>query len=219
MTQLLLARHGETDWNRELRFQGQLDVPLNEAGRLQAQRLAERLGLEAVDHIVSSDLLRARQTAQACAERLGLALHSDAGLREQSFGMLEGLSAQQVRRSHPEVWADWSRHDADYAVPGGESTRAFAGRVLQAVQRLAQAHAGRTLLVVTHGGTLDMLWRVARAAPLHGPRTCAIPNCGISRMRCIGERLLILHWADEAHLQGLPAQPSTVPASVQLAAR
>lgn len=125
MTQLLLIRHGETDWNREMRFQGQLDVPLNTTGLEQAARLAERLATETVDAIVCSDLLRARQTAEACAQRLDLPVATEPGLREQSFGTLEGLRAAEVQREHPEVWEAWSRHDAEYAVPGGESTRAF----------------------------------------------------------------------------------------------
>jgi probable phosphoglycerate mutase len=218
MTQLLMLRHGETDWNREMRFQGQLDVPLNAAGLLQARRAAERLAAEPVDAIVSSDLLRARQTAAACAERLGLPVLLEPGLREQSFGMLEGLRAADVQQQHPAVWEAWARHDAHYAVPGGESVQAFHDRVVAALQRLVAAHAGRTLLVVTHGGALDMLWRHAQALPLHGPRTCAIPNCGLSRLQWAQPRLLIRHWGDDSHLQGLPPQPSTVPASLQLAA-
>jgi probable phosphoglycerate mutase len=218
MTQLLLIRHGETDWNREMRFQGQRDVPLNATGLQQAARLAERLATETIDAIVSSDLLRARQTAAPCAQQLGLPVITEPGLREQSFGTLEGRRAADVQREHPEIWAAWSRHDADYAVPGGESTQAFHGRVVQSLLQLVQAHAGRTLAVVTHGGALDMLWRHAQALPLHGPRTCAIPNCGLNRLQWAEQRLLILHWADDTHLQGLPPQPSTVPASLQLAA-
>jgi probable phosphoglycerate mutase len=217
MTTLLLIRHGETDWNRELRFQGHLDVPLNAAGRLQAARLAERIAQEPViDAVISSDLQRARETARACSQKLGLPLTLEPALREQSFGVLEGLRAQEVRETHAALWEQWSRHEADFAVPGGESMRAFHGRVTAAVRALAEAHRGRTLLVVTHGGALDTLWREAQSLPLHGPRRCAIPNCGLNRLRWTGDRLAILHWADDAHLQGLPAQPSTVPASLQL---
>ena len=216
MTELILIRHGETDWNRQMRFQGHIDVPLNAAGQAQAARLAERLAREPLQVLVSSDLLRARQTAAPLAARLGLALVADAGLREQGFGELEGLRTADVQRERPEVWAAWSRHDQHYAVPGGESTHGFHERVLAAVQRLAVQHAGRTLGIVTHGGVLDMLWRAAQGVPLHGPRACAIPNCGINRLRFDGGRLQVLHWADDAHLRGLPEQPCTVPASLQL---
>jgi len=99
-------------------------------------------------------------------------------------------------------------------VPGGESVRAFRRRVTTTVRVLAEAHRCRTL-VVTHDGALDMLSRAVQSLPLDGPRDCAIPNGGINRLRWSpDERLLILQWTDDAHLQGLPEQPSTVPAGV-----
>src|SRR3990167_7852316 len=129
MTELILIRHGETDWNRELRFQGQVDVPLNATGHEQARRLARRMAREAVavDHLVSSDLLRTRQTAE--------------------------------------------------------------------------------LVVVTHGGVLDMVWRTARGLGLEGPRQSDIPNAALNRVRLRGDAIDILHWADTRHLDGLPDPP------------
>ncbi len=85
--------------------------------------------------------------------------------------------------------------------------------MLQALRRLVAAHAGRRVVVVTHGGVLDMLWRSAHALPLHGPRTCEIPNTGLNRLRWADGRLQIVRWADAEHLVGLPAQPNTMPAS------
>jgi probable phosphoglycerate mutase len=216
MKQLIVIRHGETDWNRELRFQGQLDVPLNITGRLQAARLAEALAHEHVDALVCSDLLRTRQTAEPLVARLKLEPQLDPGWREQSFGELEGLRVADVERDRPELWAQWSRHEEDQALPGGESTRQFHERTMLALQRLAQIPHHR-VLVVTHGGVLDMLWRTARQLPLAGPRRCSIPNCGINRFHFDGERLLITHWAEDSHLCGLPEQPSTVPRGARLA--
>lgn len=214
MTELLIIRHGETDWNRELRFQGQADVPLNLNGREQAERLGRRLLNEPIDLLVSSDLQRAQQTAAPLS-----ALRSQpvaallAGLREQSFGVLEGLDAPTVRQQHPGLWQEWVRFDADYALPEGESTRHFHARALAALRELAEAHAGRRVAVVTHGGVLDMVWRTVHGLPLSGPRECAIPNTGINRLRWRGGTLEIVEWADDAHLAGLPEQPSTAPAS------
>jgi probable phosphoglycerate mutase len=218
MTQLILIRHGETDWNRERRFQGQTDIDLNDAGRLQARRLADALAGERIDHLYSSDLKRALQTAEPTARRLGLRPVTDAGLREQHFGPFEGLLASEVPHRLPEVWAQWVRHDPHYAAPGGESLHRFFERVLGTLRRIAAAHRGQTLLIVTHGGALDMVWRAAHGHTLAGPRDCAIPNCGINRLRLEGDALHIEQWADDAHLQGLPAQPSTVPASVAFSA-
>jgi 2,3-bisphosphoglycerate-dependent phosphoglycerate mutase len=206
MTQLLLIRHGETDWNRLQRFQGHLDVPLNDRGLMQAERLAERLATESFDAFYCSDLVRTQQTAQPAALRLGLPLTARPGLREQGFGVLEGLSAAEVIERHPQAWADWLRFDPDFAPTGGECTRAFHARVLDEVLALASRHADGRIAVVTHGGVLDMLWRTVRAEPLHGPRTCAIPNAGLNRLQMRQGSFEIIEWADDAHLIELPIQ-------------
>ncbi|MFI4931253.1 MAG: histidine phosphatase family protein [Burkholderiales bacterium] len=213
MTELIVMRHGETDWNRQHRFQGHIDVPLNAAGRAQAQRLAQRLAHEVFDVVVSSDLQRARSTAELAAA--GRAIVSEPLWREQAFGVLEGLDASTIIEQHPQLWSSWLRHDADYALPGGESVRMFHARVLQALQRLVQQHSGARVAVFTHGGVLDMLWRAARHAPLDGPRECDIPNTGVNRLRWHDGELEILEWADAAHLEGLPEQPDTTPLGVR----
>ena len=164
MTELYVMRHGETDWNRQHRFQGQIDVPLNAAGRAQAQRLARRLAVESFDVVVASDLLRARTTAELAAA--GYAVVSEPLWREQSFGVLEGLDAATIIERHPQLWTQWLLHDADYALPGGgESVRTFQARVLLALQRLVHQHSGARIAVFTHGGVLDMLWRAVRREP------------------------------------------------------
>jgi len=208
MTELILIRHGETDWNRELRFQGQLDVPLNAVGLEQARRVAERMAQEPLQVLVSSDLQRALQTARAVAgrvQRLDPVL--DVALREQHFGVVEGLRVPDIQRQFPQAWQQWIRFEADYAFEGGESTRVFHGRVLAAVRALARHHAGQTLAVVTHGGVLDMVYRSALGLPLSGPRVSEIPNAGINRVRLQGEVIEILEWADTRHLADLPPQP------------
>jgi probable phosphoglycerate mutase len=203
MTELIVIRHGETDWNVQGRFQGHIDVPLNARGLRQAARMAERLATERVDVFYCSDLLRTRQTAEPAALKLELDAAPDPGLREQHMGILEGMSFPEVKAQHPELLAAWLLHDADYALPGGESARSFHARVVGAVQALAGRHAGQTIAVVTHGGVLDMLYRTAYDLPLHGPRECAIPNAGLNRLRVRGERIEIVTWADDAHLDGL----------------
>ena len=204
-TEFLLIRHGETDMNREQRFQGQIDVPLNVRGHLQAQRLAERLLGEPLDAFYCSDLTRARQTASPAEAQLRVAATPLPALREQGFGILEGLAFPEVVARYPEEFEAWRRHDPDYALPGGESVRAFHARVMDAVLDLAQRHAGQRLALVTHGGVLDMLWRTAQALPLHGPRACAIPNAGLNRIRVRGARLEIVLWADDAHVAEIAA--------------
>ncbi|MDB5998626.1 MAG: phosphoglycerate kinase [Rhizobacter sp.] len=204
MTDLILVRHGETDWNKALRFQGQIDVPLNERGHAQARRLGDRLMSEGVQHLYCSDLLRTRQTAEPASIKLALAAVTDASLREQAFGLVEGLTAAEIQERHPGEWTGWSRFDPDYALPGGgESARTFHTRVLGALRALASRHEGQTLAVVTHGGVLDMVYRTAHGLSLHGARDCLIPNAGLNRIQIDGDALTIVSWADDAHVHDL----------------
>ena len=209
-TELLFIRHGETDWNRQLRFQGQIDVPLNDTGLAQAARLGQRLAGEVFDVLISSDLRRAQQTADPLARALSLQPQLVSGLREQHFGAWEGLDVPTIKTQHGALWPQWLQHDADFALPGGgESLRQFHARVLATVQQLVAQHAGQRLVVVTHGGVLDMLWRTAQNLPINGLRTCDIPNTGLNHLRWVGGRLLINSWGDAGHLVGLPEQAST----------
>ncbi|TWO70363.1 histidine phosphatase family protein [Caenimonas sedimenti] len=207
MTELILIRHGETDWNRELRFQGHVDVSLNATGLEQARRIAARMAGEKCDALYASDLLRAQQTASPISTQLALQSLTEAGLREQSFGRVDGMRVDDIKEQHPEAWEGWLRFEEDYAMPEGESTRQFHGRVMEAVQRMVAAHPNQTVVVVTHGGVLDMIYRTARSLGLNGPRQSDIPNAGLNRIRVRGDAIDILNWADTQHLADLPPQP------------
>jgi probable phosphoglycerate mutase len=209
MTELTFIRHGETDWNLQQRFQGQIDVPLNATGHAQAARLAARLAATPADALFSSDLQRARETAAPLAAAWRTEVPALPGFREQNFGLLEGLDVPTIKTTHPELWAQWLVHRADFALPGGESLRQFHTRVLNAVRELASSYAGQRLAVVTHGGVLDMLWRSAHGLPLDGLRECEIPNTGLNRLRWAAGTLQVKSWGDAEHLAGLPEQPST----------
>ena len=213
MTELILLRHGETDWNRELRFQGHINVPLNATGPEQARRLADRIAADrpVVHHLVCSDLIRTQQTAQPSLEVLFPQAHietlTDSSLREQSFGVVDGLRVDDIKVDHADAWAQWLRFEADYGMPGGETTRQFHTRVMDAVRRIAQQYNGQTVMVVTHGGVLDMVWRTAQGIGLDGPRQSDIPNAGFNRVRVQGDAVELLQWADVRHLADLPEQP------------
>ncbi|MDY0107056.1 MAG: histidine phosphatase family protein, partial [Giesbergeria sp.] len=132
---------------------------------------------------------------------------TDPGLREQSFGLVDGMRVQDIKEQHPQAWAQWLCFQADSGMPGGETTRQFHARAMAALHRLAQPHVGRTVVVVTHGGVLDMVWRTARGLGLEGPRQSDIPNAALNRVRLRGDAIDILQWADTRHLDGLPEQP------------
>ena len=158
MTTLLLVRHGETDWNAEGRLQGHTDRPLNERGRRQAAKLAEELAEQEIAALYSSDLARARQTAEIVAGRLGLPVVVYADLREKNWGTWEGLTAAERERVAFE----------------GETTEEHRERTLRAVRRIADRHPGRRVAVVTHGGSL----RRVQAAVL-GMALPVVDNCAI----------------------------------------
>ena len=208
MTELILIRHGETDWNRELRFQGHVDVALNAVGLEQAQRLAGRLAGERAHGVYSSDRRRAQQTAQPLSRQLGLPVLPEMALREQSFGCVDGMRVDDIKAQHPEAWAGWLRFHEDFCMPDGETTRQFHARVMTMLGRIAADHPGQALVVVTHGGVLDMVYRTAKSLGLNGPRESDIPNAGINRVNVDADGgVEIMAWADVAHLSDMPAQP------------
>ncbi|MFS2100608.1 histidine phosphatase family protein [Variovorax sp. Varisp85] len=212
-TDLILIRHGETAWNRELRFQGHADVPLNDIGHEQARRIGLRLaGESAVQHVISSDLMRAQQTAAPAASQLSLPVVTSAALREQFFGVVEGMRSDEIQNLHPRAWEEWLEFREDHAMPEGETAREFHARIIAALGGIAAAHRGQHLIVVTHGGVLDMVWRTARGLSLSGPRRSDIPNAGFNRIRIADpaepEAIEIVEWADTRHLADLPPQPT-----------
>ena len=208
MTELILIRHGETDWNRELRFQGHVDVPLNATGHEQARRLAERLASErpVVHHLICSDLIRTQQTAtpslQVLFPEARIDTLTDSALREQNFGVVDGKRVDDVKQEHADAWNQWLRFEADYGMPGGETTRQFHTRVMDAVYRIAQQHSGQTVMVVTHGGVLDIAHRLATGQALQTARAFAIPNAALNWIEHTAGSWKLIAWADESHLQG-----------------
>ena len=149
MTTILLARHGETDWNVQRRVQGHSDTPLNDTGRVQARALAEELAGEPIDAVFSSDLMRAHETARIVAEPRGLDVTAIRDLREKHFGTWEGLTDQEIHVRFPGTedrsWRDWG---------DGETREEMAERVLAALRRIADTHPDARVLVVSHGGPL-----------------------------------------------------------------
>jgi broad specificity phosphatase PhoE len=156
---LFLARHGETAWNLEQRWQGQTDVDLNDSGRAQATALAARLAAHRIARIVTSDLSRARETAEIIGRRLGIdGVLLDAGLRERGYGIFEGLTRAECEAQHPEEWA---RYVADHRhTPARAELDAVVAARMQAAVARAGALAngdGGAVLVISHGGSIRAL--------------------------------------------------------------
>lgn len=203
MTRILAIRHGETAWNVDTRIQGQLDVGLNDLGRRQAQCAAQQLADEGIDAIYSSDLQRAHDTARALAQRAGVAVQPDTGLRERRFGVFEGLTFAEIDAEWPDLALRWKRREADFGAPGGETLIEFYERCVATATRLAAAHAGQTIALVTHGGVLDCLYRAATRVALNAPRTWTIGNTSINRLLWTEEGFTLVGWGDTQHLEQL----------------
>lgn len=200
-TRICLVRHGETAWNAEKRIQGQTDIALDPSGLLQAEATAQWLARHQVGALYSSDLLRARQTAARIADALDLPLSMLPALRERRYGFFEGLTYNEARARHPEDYYAFETRDPDYAFPdGGESLQQLHARVTGQLQRLATDHAGQTVVLVTHGGVLDIVNRFVRGTPLDLPRDFLIPNAGINWLSVSGERWTLDVWGDTTHL-------------------
>ena len=199
-THLLAVRHGETEWNSEGRFQGHLNSALNAAGMAQAQALGRRLAGERFDLLLSSDLGRALQTACAIAACTGHQIVVEPRLRERRMGILEGLIPAEAEARYPGEYARFLKRDPDFVIPGGESTRQLFERSLACFTELAVRHAGLTLVAVSHGGMLAMLYRHATALPLEAPRDFSLHNAGINRFRHRLGAWQLQQWGDIGHL-------------------
>ena len=201
VTRLLVIRHGETPWNTEARIQGHIDIPLNEKGRWQAERVAQALADEELHAIYSSDLQRARHTAEAIAEVVGLPLSVDQTLRERHFGRFEGMTQEEVAVQWPEEARRWRERDPAYGPEGGETLEAFYERCIEAITRLARQHPGQNIALVAHGGVLDCFYRAANGLELDLPRSWKITNASVNRLMFNGEGFSLVGWADNRHLE------------------
>jgi len=184
---LLLVRHGESEWNASGRWQGHADSPLSDLGRLQARHAGVHVREHrSVDAIVGSDLVRAAETARIIGREVGLAVRLEAGLRERSAGEWEGLTRDEIEVAWPGYLA------AERRPAGFESDAHLLERVVPAVARIASAHAGQTVLVVSHAGVLRALERH------HGVPSERVPNLGGRLWRVgagvleAGERLVLV---------------------------
>jgi 2,3-bisphosphoglycerate-dependent phosphoglycerate mutase len=201
-TRVLAIRHGETAWNVDTRIQGQLDIPLNETGRWQAERLAAVVAEEGIKALYSSDLLRAHQTAQAISRATGLPIVTDTGLRERGFGGFEGHTYQEIAERWPEESERWRRRDVDFR-PGttGESLTMFYARCVAVSARLAAAHPGQAIALVAHGGVMDCLYRAASRLDLQAPRSWKLGNASINRLLHTPAGFTLVGWSDTGHLE------------------
>jgi probable phosphoglycerate mutase len=209
-TRITAVRHGETDWNAQTRIQGQIDIPLNARGQWQAERVGRALSQEDITRIYSSDLSRAHSTAQAIARQSGsaggLEVTAHPGLRERGFGVFEGHTYAAIETQWPDGHRRWRQRDPDFAPEGGETPLQVLERVRKTIDELAAQHLGQHIVVVAHGGVLDMLYRLATRQAVNASRTWELGNAAINRLLWTADGLTLVGWADTQHLQAVPEQ-------------
>jgi len=197
---LLLIRHGSSTWNDERRIQGQLDPPLSDKGREQAFKLAARFRDTQVDALYSSDLARARETAAAIAARIGRKPEYLPELREVALGDWEGLRRDDIIARYPEEWSRWAEHPSWDIVPGGEGTDPFEGRVAAVLDQLIARHPAGRVLVVTHGGVIQVALLRVVGRSSNGLFPFTIDNTSVTVLQGSPERLVVGRVNDTCHL-------------------
>jgi probable phosphoglycerate mutase len=208
-TRLIAIRHGETAWNVGARIQGYLDIPLNDTGRWQARRAAEALAGEPITTVYASDLSRAFETAAAVAKVAGLQPIAEESLRERHFGVFQGRTFAEIEAELPDQALRWRKRDPEFAPEGGESLITFRDRVVNTVQRLAARHPDELIVLVAHGGVMDVLYRSATRQEIQAPRTWQLGNAAINRLLWTPEGLSLVGWSDTGHLEGAALDETT----------
>jgi len=189
MTTILLVRHGETDWNRDGRWQGGSDTRLNDLGREQAQALAEQLD-GSIDAVYSSDLARARETAEIVAAKLGLEVRVDPRLRERSFGSWEGLTTAEIEDRFGDSHRHWLAGEGAGA-DDAETFEDFSARVNGFLADVLRLHPGEEVLVISHGGSIRVIHALAAGVDYVRDHRLipGVPNCSVARYGARGGKL------------------------------
>ena len=199
-TQVIIVRHGETEWNLKGIRQGHLDSRLTSKGIAQAKALGARLGREKFTSLYSSDLGRAVETAQAIANVTGHAIVTDARLRERHLGIFQGLNGDEISAKHPEERRLMRSEGPGYVIPGGESMVQQVERNIACLDELAAKHQGEQIVVVTHGGVVSGFFRHTLEISLEAPRRFEFVNAGINVFAHEDGNWMLLTWGDVSHL-------------------
>lgn len=198
--QLIIIRHGETQWNMVGIRQGHLDSPLTDRGIAQAKALGRRLAHESFSALYSSDLGRAVSTAKVISQMTGHDVFTDARLRERHLGIFQGLRGDEIREKYPEEYRLHRSVGPDYVIPGGESVRQQVERNVAYLTEIAKRHGGETIVVVTHGGVLSGFFRYTLSIPLGAPRRFDFVNAGLNVFFYDDGDWFLQTWGDISHL-------------------
>lgn len=201
-TRLIFIRHGQTEWNAQEIWQGHRDSPLTERGRHEIAALGNRMKTMEFDHLYSSDLGRAWQTAQSIAQSTGHSISTESFLREKNLGIFEGLKTTQLLEHYPAEFEQFQSFDPDFVIPNGESIRQFFKRSVAGFETLADRHPQQTLVVVSHGGVLSNLFRYIFELPFKMRQRIDIRNTSLNAVSYLEGNWRLHFWGDVSHLEG-----------------
>ena len=202
-TEVILIRHGETEWNLSGRWQGHADSPLSARGIEQAEALGKRMLNEQLNSFYSSDLERARHTSRLVGGPSEWNPEFMESLRERDLGVLEGLTTDEMKVKYPQEYQSFRNDGPEYQVPGGESFKQFYDRCSGALEEVAVRNPGKRIGVVTHGGFLGAIFRYVLNIPLDAERNFVLLNCSVNRLEKTESGWNLVSWGDVAHLEGL----------------
>jgi alpha-ribazole phosphatase len=200
MTKLILIRHGQTVWNKELKYQGHSDVALTAAGSEQATLVAQRLAGEEIAAVYASDLSRAFITAQAIAKSRKLQVMPITDLREINFGQWEGLTYEQINARWPDILSKWYFSPDEVNIPGGESFRELKERAMRVINELVARHPKQTIVVVSHGGTIRTILCAALNIHLNYVWNIQQDNTAVNIIKYYRDRPVVTLMNDTHHL-------------------
>jgi probable phosphoglycerate mutase len=199
-TEIILIRHGETEWNSQKRMQGHSNSDLSSVGQAQIQALGQWMKNVPFDLIYSSDSLRAKQTAEAITQFSGHELQFDQRLREKNLGVFEGLTSEEARERHPEVFRLFKTAGSKYVIDEGESTQQLQDRALEIVNEIRIKHPEERVLLVTHGGFIRVVMKHSLGLSLETPTRFLIRNTGVFRLEW-EDKWLVSQMGGVSHLE------------------
>lgn len=198
-----IIRHGETEWNVAMRLQGNSDSELTRKGISHVELLAKALQSKKYDVLISSDQKRALRTAEIINQYQGLTIVENSAFRERNFGIMEGLTHEEIIHNYPEVYTRYKKRKVQFQIPEGESLVQFYQRVTNGLQQMSKTYQGKKILLVTHGGVLDCALRMTLDIPLGTGRRFSIYNTSINTFSVSENQWLLEEWGNIDHLKGI----------------
>lgn len=198
-----IIRHGETEWNVAMRLQGNGDSELTLKGISQVELLAKALRSQKYDVLISSNQKRALRTAEILNQYQGLTIIENSAFRERNFGIMEGLTREEIVKNYPKIYARYKKRKTQFQIPEGESLVQFYQRVTDGLIKITQTHQAKKILLVTHGGVLDCALRMTLDIPLGTGRRFSIYNASVNTFSVSENQWFLEEWGNVDHLKGI----------------